>query len=148
MQKVTRQPAKPRQRGFTLLELMMVVAVVGILSAIAWPNYNAYMRRSHRADARAGLLQAHQWLQRAATTGNYPTSLPATLTWVGDGKRRYEIDFLTAPSETTPGYALKATRKSGAQANDECGDLTLTHTGKQGMVPGTTTKTVAYCWNR
>jgi len=143
------QPAKPRQRGFTLLEVMVVVAVIGILSAIAWPSYNAYMRRSHRADARAGLLQAQQWMQRAATTGNYPDDLPDALNWVNDSKKRYKIDFEIAPSPGTPGYTLKAERKDdSAQAHDECGDLTLDHTGKRGMVPGTTTKTVAYCWNR
>jgi len=142
------QPAKPRQQGFTLLEVMTVVAVIGILSAIAWPSYNAYMRRSHRADARAGLLQAQQWMQRAATTGNYPTSLPDALSWATDGKKRYDIGFLTLPSSTTPGYVLKATPRSGPQADDECGDLTLDHTGKPGVLNATAAKGVAYCWNR
>ena len=53
--------------GFTLIEVMIVVAIVAILSAIALPSYTEYIRRSHRADARAGLLQAQQWLERAAT---------------------------------------------------------------------------------
>ena len=51
-----------RQRGFTLIEVMIVVAVVSILTAIAMPSYNEYIRRGHRADARAGLLQAAQWM--------------------------------------------------------------------------------------
>jgi len=78
-------------QGFTLIELMIVVAVVGILSAIAYPSYTEYVRRGHRADARAGLLQVQQWLERAATaTGTYPTSLPSALTWTADNTKRLQ----------------------------------------------------------
>lgn len=56
---MTRHPQKA-QLGFTLIELMIVVAIVGILSAVAYPSYTEYVRRGHRADARAGLLQAQQ----------------------------------------------------------------------------------------
>ena len=56
------------QQGFTLIELMIVVAIVGILSAIAYPSYAEYIRRGHRADARAGLLQAQQWLDAQGCT--------------------------------------------------------------------------------
>lgn len=137
---------KHQHQGFTLIELMIVVAIVGILSAIAYPSYAEYIRRGHRADARAGLLQAQQWLERAATAqGIYPTTLPAALTWSGDTSKRYDIGFKGTP--TNAAFTLIATRKGG-QSGDKCGDYTLTNTGTQGndnLASGTTT---ADCWRK
>lgn len=135
-------------RGFTLIELMIVVAVVAILSAIAYPSYAEYVRRGHRADARTGLLQAQQWLERAATArGTYPTVLPTTLTWSSDGSKRYVIGFKGV--NTDAAFTLIATRKStSAQASDRCGDFTLTNTGTRGndnLATGTTTEE---CWSK
>ena len=139
-----------RSRGFTLIELMIVVAVVGILSAIAYPSYTEYVRRGHRADARAGLLQAQQWMERAATaTGVYPTAaFPDAFTCASDSNKRYTI-ALTSP--TTTSYTLTATPKNpGAQASDKCGTYTLTNTGLRGA-NGKTSGQAGYdtdCWGK
>ncbi|MDE2414413.1 MAG: type IV pilin protein [Comamonadaceae bacterium] len=140
----------PHQRGFTLIELMIVVAVVGILSAIAYPSYAEYIRRGHRADARAGLLQAAQWMERAATaTGTYPTALPTNLTWSGDTSKRYDIGFLAG--NTNAAYTLTATpRNPGPQAGDKCGTYTLSNTGLRGA-NGKTAGQTGYdtdCWGK
>ena len=128
------------QQGFTLIEVMIVVAIVGILSAIAYPSYAEYIRRGHRADARAGLLQAQQWMERASTaTGVYPTALPPALAWdvtkPAFKDKRYDIT-LASPTggiaaDAGRTYTLTATPK-GPQANDKCGNYTLNHTGVRG----------------
>lgn len=59
--------------GFTLIELMITVAVVAILAAVAMPSYTEHIMRSHRSNARTTLLGAAQWMERAATVrGSYP----------------------------------------------------------------------------
>ena len=144
---------KNQQKGFTLIELMIVVAVVGMLSAIAYPSYTEYVRRGHRADARAGLLQAQLWMERAATaTGVYPTNsdltkvLPANLSWSTDSSKRYQIEM---KASSTAAYTLIAKRKDpGAQSTDKCGDFTLSNTGVRSADNVAIGTTASDCWTK
>lgn len=135
------------ENGFTLIELMIVVAVVGILAAIAYPSYTEYVRRGHRSEARAGLLQAAQWLERASTaTGTYPASgaFPGTLTKVPSNL--YDISYTPAGTPVAS-YTLTATPKGG-QAVDKCGSYTLTNVGLRGAAGATTGALVTECWSK
>jgi len=144
---MTRTVHNSKLRGFTLIELMIVLAVVAILMAIALPTYNEYIRRAHRAEARAALLQAAQWLERAATaTGVYPPAadFPAALNTVST----YTITV--APITATPGADFRLTATPiGGQIGDKCGSYTLDNTGLRGANGTTTDPTIINaCWGK
>lgn len=136
-----------RSSGFTLIEVMIVVAIIGILSAVAFPSYTEYIRRGNRAEATAALLEAQQFMERyyaannrysTAANGNPP--LPARLqTLPPSGGTRYTLSVVAAVNS----YTLTAT-PSGSMAADKCGSLTITNTGVKGR--SSTGPTVAECW--
>jgi type IV pilus assembly protein PilE len=128
--------------GFTLIELMIAVAVIGILASIAYPSYNSYVLKSRRAAAQADLTELSQWLERQFTAnysylnaaGTAPT-LPITQS-PRSGTAYYTLEFDGAV--TKQNYQLKAVPQ-GAQQKDTCGTLTLSRSGAK-------TAAVTNCW--
>jgi len=131
-------------RGFTLIELMIVVVVAAILAAVAYPSYNNYMASAKRADARATLLEAAQYLEREFTAnGNYDAGnlVSAGLaTLPRDGSTAYYNLALNASGAR---YTLTAI-PTGAMNGDPCGLLTLDQSGQQGV--SLASMTAADCW--
>jgi type IV pilus assembly protein PilE len=135
--------------GFSMIEVMVALAVVAILAALALPAYHEALRRGRRAEARAGLLQAAHWLERVATrTGSYlhdEAEFPQALTTVPSGT--YAIGFKPSDAKGS-GYTLTATPR-GAQVGDRCGSYTLDQTGLRGLASASATEALqAECWNR
>lgn len=128
-------------RGFTLIELMIAVAVVAILAAVALPSYRSYLVRTHRAAAASCLMEMGQHMERYyATQMSYADATVPDLNCVGEVPE-YDFDFEGTPSATA--FQVKAT-PNGGQANDTaCGTLKLDQAGAKQV---TGSDTVANCW--
>lgn len=137
-----------QERGFTLIEVMVVVLIIAILAAIAIPNYTEYVQRGRRAEAKTALHQIAQWQERRRTETNmYVTAtagLPAGLATVTSGGAT--LYTVTVDTTAAP-YLLTATR-AGPMATDPCGDFTLTGLGVRGNANLSGGRTSADCWAR
>jgi len=125
--------------GFTLIELMVVVAVVAILAAVAVPGYQDQVRKSRRAQAKADLVEYGQRAERFHTVNNtyQGFTLPATQSPREGGTARYTLGIQQAAST----FTITATPQ-GTQAKDKCGTMSINQAG----VKTPAEATVAGCW--
>ena len=120
-------------RGFTLVELMIVVAIVGILAAVAYPSYQDSVRKSRRADGKTALLQSVQVAERWFTQNNTYVGTPVA---AASAEGHYTLAFTVLTATT---FTITAT-PVGAQDSDPCGALTITELNEKGP------ELPDYCW--
>lgn len=116
--------------GYTLLEVMLVVAIVGILASVAYPAYQSQLQSGRRADAQTVLLEAAQYMERFYTENSrYDQNVSGTSVAIPTGLRQAPIDSspkfynITLPSVTSTTYTLRAT-----PINAQLGDGYLEYT--------------------
>jgi len=142
------------QHGFTLIELMIVVTIVAILAAIAYPSYREQVRSSRRADCAGALVSFGNSMERyysvnstyrGAAAGGADTGAPAVFSTtcpVDGGTPTYNLAIQAATATT---YALAAA-PTGPQAGDKCGTFTLTNVGLKGVTGADAGITWESCW--
>jgi type IV pilus assembly protein PilE len=124
----------------TLIELVIVVAVMGILMATAVPTYRSHILRVHRTEAIRMLLQASMCQERLiASRGSYDTSLCRPVS----DQHRYEISYASPGSQGRTYIAMAV--PSGAQLADPCGSLILDQSGSRRV--SASSASVVKCWN-
>jgi len=120
-----------RSRGFTLIELMVVVAIVGIIAAIAYPSYRSSIIKTRRAEGQTALTEAQARMERCFTRYNAYDNAACTGIFPLDSENGWYQVNTTAVAATS--FTLAAAPQR-AQASDDadCGTLSLTHTGVRG----------------
>lgn len=137
-----RQLAITRRSGFTLVEMLVVVAMVAVLSAVAYPSYLTQVSKGRRADAKQALVELAQKMERFYTErGTYAgATLGSTGVYASTSPGGYYS--LTITSQTADGFTITAAPK-GSQASDSCGTLGYNQIGDRSVGSGAT---VAQCW--
>ncbi|MGQ7815624.1 type IV pilin protein [Metapseudomonas furukawaii] len=141
--------------GFTLIELMIAVAIVGILAAIAYPSYQSYVIRSGRTDGQAALMEIMQAQERHYSQNQtYTTNLGAGANGLNLGvaqdaavstpEQRYTITAAACAGTTIANCVnLTAARTEAQSADTECGNLSLNSRGVKAI---SGTGSVQRCW--
>lgn len=131
-----------QQKGFTLIEMMVIVAIIGILAAVAYPSYDEYVKRGNRSEGQALLSDTAAAQERYYSqnfvyiTDNADIAKLKARTASSTGK--YTLSLSSEADDG--GYTLTAEEQF---SDTGCGDLTLNAVGERGI---TGTETIEYCW--
>ena len=138
MKAITRPLVK--MRGVTLVELMVVIAVLGTLAAIAIPTYRRYLLRSQRSEAKIALMSLQTaeekfYLQNNTYTNNVTAAPPTGLGLLATSETgKYDVAITTFPGDGQSYTATASPRAGGGQTDDsQCMNFTITERGVRGV---------------
>ncbi|MBN4075375.1 MAG: hypothetical protein COA71_03525 [SAR86 cluster bacterium] len=136
-------------KGFTLIELMVVIAIVGLLAAIAIPSYQDSTRKANRADAQITLSRLSTLQERYFfRTNQYTGDFNDLVSGIADGTTSITSDdgyYTVAITATASSWALTATATGGQASDTECTTLTLTNLGSKTSADSSSVATTE-CW--
>lgn len=134
--------------GFSLIELMIVIAIIGILAGIAYPSYTSSVRKSHRTEAKEALLAAAGRQERHYLQQNVYVIDNADITDVSNAVTTngyYNITTASCSNSSATCFVMTATA-TGAQASDtDCNTFTIDNTGAKGSKTSAGVVTTE-CW--
>ncbi len=134
-----------KNSGFTLIELMIVVAVIAILAGVAYPSYVEHIKKTRRAAGAACLLEKAQFMERYYTTYmTYVGAVPPDGGCGADLQNFYRIAPVAAATTPTT-YTLTATAIGSQAADSKCGDLSIDQKGTK-SVSGDNSATPSLCF--
>ncbi len=141
-----------RSQGFSLIELMIVVAIMAILAAVAYPAYNKQIRKGHRVDAKSAVLEAAAREEKFFATNNQYSNFAPNLNYaalpfdvVSSGQKVYVLS-IAVNTLGTPTYLITAT-PFGDQVNDACYTYQIDNFGTQAnLLSGGASNTATDCW--
>jgi len=144
-------PSPFRDKGFTLIELMIVVLIIGIISAIAYPTYRGHMMRSHRAEGKALLVDAAARQERFYSNGNPALTYTTNMVALNFGDvpeefvtERYELTATGCPIGSC--FTLQVEAINGQQQDTDCRFLTFNSVGQRGARDSSNNPTTDVCW--
>jgi type IV pilus assembly protein PilE len=144
------------QRGFSLIEVMVVLVILAIIAAIGYPSYTEYVNRGKRAEGKSALMRAAQQMERFYSLNNcYPSNTANCGNAGSSSAALTAVNMKTYSGESSTSSAYNISVTANAQdftltatptfSDAKCGNLTLTQTGAKNK---TGTESVQNCWSK